>query len=155
MALATLPLGDLTFVSDDPFCGLEPAGANPAVRSFSLAEQRLYCSKMFRTLGPRESEAAALRVGAWLAEGEYGGLIMDYRGAVIEADSAASAALADAAAAAFPRGILVGFIGDGESAPYTRLMTTLLRDRGVKAARAADFDSLYAALVRRLNSPAG
>jgi hypothetical protein len=79
---------------------------------------------------------------------------MDYRGAVITPDRAASAALADASAAAFPRGILVAFLGEGESAPFTRLMTTLLRDRGVKAARASDFETLYSALLKRLNSPA-
>lgn len=110
---------------------------------------------MFRTLSAHESEAAALRLGAWLAEGRYGGLVMDYRGAVITPDPAASAVLATASAAAFPRGVLVGYIGDAQSAPFTQLMTTLLRDRGVKAARAADFETLHAALTRRLNSPLG
>lgn len=134
----------------DPFAELEPAGADTPWRSFSLRDPRLFCSKVFRTLSARRSETAALRLGAWLAEGGYAGLIMDYRGADITADPAASAALADASAAAFPHGLLVGYIGDRGSTLFTRLMTTLLRDRGVKAARASDFETLYAALTSRL-----
>lgn len=138
----------------DPFDGIHPAGDDAPWRSFSLDDPRLFCSKMFRTLSARQSEAAALRLGAWLAEGRYAGLVLDYRGAHIIADPTASEALAEASAAAFPRDVLVGYIGDARSAPFTRLMTTLLRDRGVKAARASDFTMLYDALTARLRGSA-
>ncbi len=149
---AVLP-GDLAIAPDDPFAGLEPGRAHAPWRSFSLTAPRLFCSKVFRRLGAREGEAAARRIGGGLAEGDYEGLVLDYRGAVIKADPDASRALADASAAAFPRGVLVGYLSDAPSAPYTKLMTTLLRDRGVKAARAGDFDTLYGALVGRLTIP--
>jgi hypothetical protein len=154
MLSETIQPDDITLEGADPFAELEPARAGAPWLSFSLPEPRIYCSKFFRTLSRADSEAAALRVGQWLTEGRYAALVMDYRGAVITPDRAASAALADASAAAFPRGILVAFLGEGESAPFTRLMTTLLRDRGVKAARASDFETLYSALLKRLNSPA-
>lgn len=153
MLCNTIQPEDLSVRCTDPFAELDPGASDAPWFSFSLPEPRIYCSKLFRTLSPADGEAAALRLGQWLTEGRYAALVMDYRGAVIKADPAASEALVDASAAAFPRGILVAFLGEGESAPFTRMMTTLLRDRGVKAARASNFATLYDALQTRLNSP--
>jgi hypothetical protein len=153
MLCETIQPEDLSVQCTDPFAELDPGGSGSPWFSFSLPEPRIFCSKLFRTLGPTDGEAAALRLGQWLTEGRYAALVMDYRGAVITADPAASEMLADASAAAFPRGTLVAYLGEGESAPFTRLMTTLLRDRGVKAARASEFETLYDALLTRLNSP--
>ncbi|MGX6646919.1 hypothetical protein ACWCOP_03120 [Maricaulaceae bacterium MS644] len=150
MVCETIQPEDLTVQCADPFAELAPVCAGSPWRSFSLPEPRIFCSKLFRTLGPAGNEAAALRLGQWLTEGDYAALVMDYRGAVIAGDPAASETLADASAAAFPRGILVGYLGEGDSAPFTRLMTTLLRDRGVRAARASDFKTLHDALLKRL-----
>ncbi|MEQ8433523.1 MAG: hypothetical protein RIA71_04725 [Oceanicaulis sp.] len=156
MVIETIQPDDIKVQCTDPFAELAPMSAGSPWLSFSLPEPRIFCSKLFRTLGPAGNEAAALRLGQWLTEGDYAALVMDYRGAAITGDPAASEILADASAAAFPRGILVGYLGEGDSAPFTRLMTTLLRDRGVKAARAGDFETLYDALLNRLtnlNSP--
>lgn len=154
MVFETIQPDGITVHCTDPFAELAPVSAGSPWLSFSLPEPRIFCSKLFRTLGSGDNEAAALRLGQWLTEGDYAALVMDYRGAAIKADPAASAVLADASAAAFPRGILVGYLGEGDSAPFTRLMVQLLRDRGVKAARASDFETLYDALLTRLNSPA-
>jgi len=104
MLCETIQPEDLSVQCTDPFAELDPGGSGSPWFSFSLPEPRIFCSKLFRTLGPTDGEAAALRLGQWLTEGRYAALVMDYRGAVITADPAASEMLADASAAAFPRG---------------------------------------------------
>lgn len=137
---------DLATAPHDPHPELDGFAPEWPYRSLSLVDPRIYIVRIFRTQ-PRElAEAAALTLGRRIAEGDYAGLILDYRGGAIAHDEAVFPAVADAFAANFPSSLLIAYLHDDATEPYARLMRSLLRARGLKTARLAEFDAAWTAI---------
>lgn len=146
---------DLAFAPDDPHAVLDGYAPEWPYRSVSLLTPRIYYVRVFHTQPHGEAEDAALKLGLKIAEGGYAGLIMDYRGAEIDHDGKGFLAVADAFAANFPRELLVVYLHDRNTEDYATLMRGLLRAHGMKAARMAQFDRAWTAILDQLSTPAG
>ena len=90
---------DLALAPEDPHALLDGWSREWPYRSVSLLDPRIYFVRVFHTQPHGEAEGAALTLGLKIAEGGYGGLIMDYRGAAIDHDGEGFLAVADAFAA--------------------------------------------------------
>lgn len=139
---------DLLFAPDDPFEALD--GFHPAwpYRSLSLPDPRIYVVRVFRTQVINAAEAASLQLGRRLAEGDYQGLIIDYRRTEIDHGPDDFPAVADALAGAFPADLRVVYLHDPDTFLVARLMVQLMRDRGVRAARVTSFDAAWSAIAQ-------
>lgn len=146
---------DLAVTPVDPWPVMTGGAAEWPYRSLSLVAPRIYYVRLFHTQPHQAAENAALELGRKIAEGAYAGLIMDYRGALIDHDRQGFQAVADAFAASFPRDLLMVYLHDRDTAPFAGLMLRQLRERGVKVARMADFQRAWSAIVDQLNTPAG
>ncbi|MGX6646920.1 hypothetical protein ACWCOP_03125 [Maricaulaceae bacterium MS644] len=139
---------DLLIAPDDPFEALEGYDPSWPYRSVSLTDPRIYVVRLLRTQARDTAENAALGLGQRLADGYYKGLILDYRQAEIDHGPDNFAAIADAFAGAFPAGMPMVYLHDGATFVFARLMVQLLRDRGVRAARASAFAPAWEAIIR-------
>jgi hypothetical protein len=138
---------DLLIAPDDPFEALDGYDPSWPYRSVSLTDPRIYVVRLMRTQSRDTAESAALGLGQRLAEGAYTGLIFDYREAEIEHDPDNFEAIADAFAGAFPAGLRMVYLHDDATFVFARLMVQLLRDRGVRSARASGFERAWTAIT--------
>lgn len=120
----------------------------------SLLNPRIYYVRLGQTQPSEQAETSALTLGRRIAEGGYAGLIMDYRGAIIDHDGKGFLTVADAFAANFPRQLLIAYLHDDATRDFAQLMRGFLVEYGLKCARMADFQKAWTAIVDQLNTPA-
>jgi hypothetical protein len=153
--MADVPLSDdLAFAPEDPFPLLNGFGEEWPYRSMSLINPHIYYVRIGRTQPRPLAEESALNLGLKIAEGGYAGLIMDYRGAVIDHDGQGFLAVSDAFAANFPRQLLIAYLHDEHTRDFAQLMRGFLVEQGLKCARMSSFEAAWTAILKQLNSPA-
>ena len=152
MSIETLLPEDLAIAPDDPHHDLAGFAPEWPYRSVSLLNPRLYFVRLFHTQHHEDAETNALELGRKVAEGDYKGLIMDYRRATLNHDGHGFGKVADAFAANFPKSLLIAYICDEDTWPYARLMTAMLNAYDLKTTVKRDYDGARGAILGQLSA---
>jgi ABC-type proline/glycine betaine transport system substrate-binding protein len=152
MSLEALLPNDLAIAPDDPHQALDGFAPEWPYRSVSLLNPRLYVVRLFHTQHHEDAETNALNLGKKIAEGDYQGLVVDYRRATINHDGHGFGKVADAFAANFPKSLLIAYICDDDTWPYARLMTAMLKAYNLKTTVTQDYDSAVEAIIDQIDA---